>query len=139
MSMRDAMNALGVFAMQEPTPDKVQQVFRRLSLKYHPDKGGDPVKFNRLVEARRVVLSDWDLAIAMHQQDQCRKAEELRRATDQREAERKVKRSNERDGAGRVIGDETISDKVARVTMCMDAFNVVFNGNTNINANRNKA
>lgn len=125
MSMRDAMNALGVFAMQEPTPDKVQQVFRRLSLKYHPDKGGDPVKFNRLVEARRVVLSDWDLAIAMHQQDQCRKAEEL-----QHEAEKE---------ANHAIGNATISDKVARVVMSMDAFNVVFNGNTNINANRNKA
>lgn len=107
MTVKDAMQALGVFAMQEPTPDKINQVFRRLSLKYHPDKGGDPVKFNRVVEARRVVLSAWDCVMALHKQEQQRRAE----ATKNKEA---------------ALGDKTVADKAARVAVTLDAFRDLF-------------
>ena len=107
MTTKDAMIALGIFAMQEPTPDKVNQVFRRLSLKHHPDKGGDPVKFNRVVEARRVVLSDWDHTIVMHKQEQQRRAEAMKN----REAS---------------LGDKTVAEKAARVTVNLEAFRDLF-------------
>lgn len=104
MTVKDAMRALGVFAMREPTPDKVQAVFKRLCLRHHPDKGGDPEKLKRVVAARQVVLSSWDVVAELHRQHWEKKAENVRGA----------------------IGNESISDKVARVTMFMDAFNTMF-------------
>lgn len=102
MTVKDAMRALGVFAMREPTPDKVQTVFRRLCLRHHPDKGGDRAKLERVVEARRVALSSWDAVAALHRQHWEKKAQ-----------------------AEAVRGD-SVASRVARTVIDMSAFDSLF-------------
>ena len=34
---------------------EIKKQFRKLSMKHHPDRGGDPVKFNSILEAYRIV------------------------------------------------------------------------------------
>lgn len=36
-------------------PQEVEQRFRRLAHRFHPDRGGDPVVFRQLLEAREVL------------------------------------------------------------------------------------
>jgi hypothetical protein len=38
-------------------PAAVKRQFRKLALEHHPDKGGDAVKFKRLVRAKQAVLA----------------------------------------------------------------------------------
>jgi curved DNA-binding protein CbpA len=52
------MNPYEVLGIEaNASPDDIDKAFRRLSLKYHPDHGGDPGQFKQLNEAY-AVLSD---------------------------------------------------------------------------------
>jgi len=43
------------------TKKMIMQKFRALSLKHHPDKGGDAKIFSKVVEAKEVLLRDFDM------------------------------------------------------------------------------
>lgn len=52
--LSDAYKLLGCTAQH--TIDDVKNQFKRLALVYHPDKGGDPVVFNNIVESFKMVF-----------------------------------------------------------------------------------
>lgn len=53
--MENYYEILGV--PEDASPEEIKRAFRELAKKYHPDRGGDPVKFKKILEAYRV-LSD---------------------------------------------------------------------------------
>lgn len=53
-SLLDAYDILGV--SPDDDLDLVKDIFRRKSMRYHPDKGGDEVKFKRLNTAYELVM-----------------------------------------------------------------------------------
>lgn len=55
MSNKDYYQVLGV--EREASTEDIKKAYRKLAHKYHPDKGGDPVKFKEATEAY-AVLSD---------------------------------------------------------------------------------
>jgi len=55
ISLGEAVKVLG---LKVGTQDEILSQFRKLVLKYHPDKGGDPVEFNRVVRARATCEED---------------------------------------------------------------------------------
>lgn len=42
---------------QQATTDEIKRAFKKLAVKYHPDRGGDPDKFKE-INAAHEVLSD---------------------------------------------------------------------------------
>ena len=50
---RDYYEVLGV--TKNASPDEIKKAFRRLAVKYHPDRGGDEVKFKEVNEAYEVL------------------------------------------------------------------------------------
>jgi len=55
MNDRSARALLGV--SPSATTGQIKRAYRRLALECHPDCGGDPTAFQRLVEAQRVLLT----------------------------------------------------------------------------------
>lgn len=53
MSKRDYYEVLGV--SKSASADEIKKAFRRLAVKFHPDKGGDEVKFKEINEAYEVL------------------------------------------------------------------------------------
>lgn len=51
--MKDFYKVLGVD--EKTSQDEIKKVYRKLSLKMHPDKGGDPEKFKEISEAYQVL------------------------------------------------------------------------------------
>ena len=50
-AIRTWWEVLGILPGLRPTRAAVEDIYRRLRSQYHPDKGGDPVKFHELQEA----------------------------------------------------------------------------------------
>ena len=55
---RDWSLVLGLAELLAPTADDVQQAYRRLAAKHHPDRGGDPVAMAELNQARDEALKE---------------------------------------------------------------------------------
>ena len=55
MNDRSARALLGVSL--SATTGQIKRAYRRLALELHPDRGGDPAAFQRLVEAQQVLLA----------------------------------------------------------------------------------
>ena len=53
-SILDAYDTLG--AGPDDPVELIKDVYRRKSMYYHPDKGGDPEKFKRLTAAYELIL-----------------------------------------------------------------------------------
>ncbi len=45
----DYYNTLGI--TNNATPDEIKKAYRKLAMQHHPDKGGDPEKFQKITEA----------------------------------------------------------------------------------------
>lgn len=43
---------------KEATPDEIRKAYKKLAVKYHPDKGGDEAKFKEITEAADVLLDE---------------------------------------------------------------------------------
>lgn len=55
---RDWSIVLGLAELLAPTADDVQQAYRRLAAKHHPDRGGDPAAMAELNQARDEALRE---------------------------------------------------------------------------------
>lgn len=55
MNERSARALLGV--SQSATTGQIKRAYRRLALETHPDRGGEPADFQRLVDAQATLLS----------------------------------------------------------------------------------
>lgn len=54
--MGDYYDILGV--SRDATPDDIKKAYRKLAMKEHPDKGGDPERFKKISEAYEILSDD---------------------------------------------------------------------------------
>ena len=64
MTLAEALEIFGFTAGNTITKRFIMYKFRKLALQHHPDKGGDAKKLSKVVEAKKVLLRDFD-SIAM--------------------------------------------------------------------------
>jgi len=60
MSLNEALQIFDFEFGCKITKKVIIQKFRKLSLKHHPDKGGDAKKFSKVVEAKSILIRDFE-------------------------------------------------------------------------------
>ena len=59
----EALDAFGFKSGCNITKEIITKKFRELALKHHPDKGGDAKKLSKIVEAKEVLLRDFESVV----------------------------------------------------------------------------
>jgi DnaJ family protein A protein 2 len=54
----EALKILGLDKVENLSPEDVKKVYRVLAIKHHPDKGGNPEEFKKLVLAYKSIMHD---------------------------------------------------------------------------------